>query len=39
MFEEDVQLRLVRGEFDARPGKDEKHHHHHLGVAHSEASG
>ena len=30
-FEEDVQLRLVRGEFEARPGKDEHHHHHHLG--------
>ena len=30
-FEEDVQLRLVRGEFDARPGKDERHHHRHLG--------
>ena len=30
-FEEDMQLRLVRGEFDAKPGKDERHHHHHLG--------
>ena len=30
-FEEDLQLRLVRGEFEARPGKDEHHHHHHLG--------
>ncbi len=30
-FEEDMQLRLVRGEFEARPGKDEHHHHHHLG--------
>jgi hypothetical protein len=30
-FEEDVQLRLVRGDFEARPGKDEKHHHLHLG--------
>ena len=30
-FEEDLQLRLVRGEFDARPGKDEHHHHRHLG--------
>ena len=30
-FEEDLQLRLVRGDFDARPGKDEHHHHHHLG--------
>lgn len=31
-FEEDMQLRLVRGEFEARPGKDEHHHHHHLGA-------
>ncbi len=31
-FEEDVQLRLVRGEFDARPGKNEHHHHLHLGA-------
>ncbi len=31
-FEEDLQLRLVRGEFDARPGKNEHHHHHHLGT-------
>ena len=31
LFEEDMQLRLVRGEFEARPGKDEHHHHHHLG--------
>jgi len=30
-FEEDLQLRLVKGEFDARPGKEEHHHHHHLG--------
>lgn len=30
-FEEDVQLRLVRGEFEARPPKDEKHGHIHLG--------
>ena len=30
-FEEDMQLRLVRGEFDTRPGKDEHHHHRHLG--------
>ena len=30
-FEEYMQLRLVRGEFEARPGKDEHHHHHHLG--------
>ncbi|MDG6963664.1 MAG: hypothetical protein JRN16_01795 [Nitrososphaerota archaeon] len=30
-FEEDMQMRLVRGEFEAKPGKDEHHHHHHLG--------
>ena len=30
-FEEDFQLRLVRGDFEAKPGKDEHHHHHHLG--------
>ena len=30
-FEEDMQLRLVRGEFEAKPGKGEHHHHHHLG--------
>ena len=30
-LEEDMQLRLVRGDFEARPGKDEHHHHHHLG--------
>jgi len=30
-FEEDMQLRLVRGEFEAKPGKNEHHHHHHLG--------
>lgn len=30
-FEEDMQMRLVRGEFDAKPGEDEHHHHHHLG--------
>ena len=30
-FDEDLQLRLVRGEFEAKPGKDEHHHHHHLG--------
>lgn len=30
-FEEDMQLRLVRGDFEARPGKDEHHHHLHLG--------
>ena len=30
-FEEDMQMRLVRGEFEAKPGKDEHHHHRHLG--------
>jgi hypothetical protein len=30
-FIEDVQLRLVRGDFEAKPPKGEKHHHHHLG--------
>ena len=30
-FEEDVQLRLVRGDFEAKPGEGEHHHHHHLG--------
>ena len=30
-FEEDMQLRLVRGEFETKPRKDEHHHHHHLG--------
>ena len=30
-FEEDMQLRLVRGDFEAKPGKEEHHHHHHLG--------
>jgi len=30
-FEEDMQLRLVRGEFEARPPKEEHHHHVHLG--------
>ena len=29
-FEEDVQQRLVRGEFEARPSKAEKHAHKHL---------
>jgi len=29
-FEEDMQLRLVRGEFEARPPKGEHHHHQHL---------
>ncbi len=30
-FEEDMQLKLVRGEFEARPREGERHHHHHLG--------
>ena len=30
-FEEDLQLRLVRGEFEAKPGKGERHSHEHLG--------
>lgn len=30
-FETDVQMRLVRGEFDALPRKGEKHRHRHLG--------
>ena len=30
-FEEDVQLRVMRGEFEAKPGKGEKHAHKHLG--------
>lgn len=30
-FEEDLQLRLVRGEFESRPPKGEQHHHTHLG--------
>jgi len=30
-FEEDLQLKLVRGDFEAKPGKDEHHHHLHLG--------
>lgn len=30
-FIEDVQLRLVSGDFDAKPPEGEKHHHHHLG--------
>jgi len=32
-FEEDLQLRLVRGEFESRPPKGEKHSH-----AHSDSS-
>lgn len=31
-FEEDLQLRLVKGEFEAKPAKDEKHAHTHLGA-------
>lgn len=30
-LEEDMQMRLVKGDFEAHPGKDEKHSHHHLG--------
>jgi len=30
-FEEDLQLRLVKGDFEAKPGEGEHHHHHHLG--------
>jgi hypothetical protein len=30
-FEADVQMRLVRGEFDGLPRKGEKHRHQHLG--------
>ncbi len=30
-FEEDVQQRVVRGEFEARPSKGEKHAHKHMG--------
>lgn len=30
-FEEDVQLRLVKGDFEARPKPGEKHQHLHLG--------
>jgi hypothetical protein len=30
-FEADVQVRLVRGEFDALPRKGEKHRHEHPG--------
>jgi len=29
-FEEDVQMRLVKGEFDAQPGKEEQHKHRHM---------
>ena len=30
-FEEDLQLRLVKGEFEARPPPGETHQHTHLG--------
>jgi hypothetical protein len=29
-FEEDLQMRLVRGEFDSEPKKGEEHHHRHM---------
>ncbi|MDV3277032.1 MAG: hypothetical protein LYZ69_01025 [Nitrososphaerales archaeon] len=32
-FEEDLQLKLVKGEFEAKPPKDEKHAHTHLGAS------
>jgi hypothetical protein len=38
-FEEDLQLRLVRGDFEAKPGKNEHHHHHHLGEVEGAPSG
>jgi len=38
-FIEDVQLRLVRGDFEAMPPKNETHHHHHLGVPGGPAQG
>jgi len=38
-FIEDVQLRLVRGDFEARPPKEERHHHHHLGESGGPAQG
>jgi len=31
-FEDDLQLRLVKGEFESRPPKGEKHSHTHLGT-------
>ncbi|MBI3859362.1 MAG: hypothetical protein HY296_03870 [Thaumarchaeota archaeon] len=31
-FEEDMQLRLVRGEFDAEPKPGEQHRHQHMGT-------
>ena len=30
-FEEDMQLRLVRGDFEAKPKEGETHSHKHLG--------
>lgn len=30
-FEDDVQMRLMRGEFDAKPNKEERHRHLHPG--------
>ncbi|MGP8126155.1 MAG: hypothetical protein ACLQEQ_09905 [Nitrososphaerales archaeon] len=30
-FEEDMQQKLVRGDFEAKPRKGEKHAHKHLG--------
>jgi hypothetical protein len=38
-FEEDFQLRMVRGEFEARPGKGERHSHRHLGQEEGAAPG
>jgi hypothetical protein len=38
-FIEDVQLRLVRGDFEAKPPKGEKHHHHHMGELGGPAQG
>ena len=38
-FEEDVQLRLVRGEFEAKPKEGEHHRHHHLGEGAGAVSG
>jgi hypothetical protein len=32
-FEEDLQLRLVKGEFESRPPEGEKHSHTHLGAS------
>ena len=32
-FEEDLQLRLVKGEFEARPPEGEKHSHTHMGAS------